>query len=58
MKFKSLIYNLLKKVINSVSLICHYEQLCSETPLFGDRTDEVIKWTKSHILRIADLLYE
>lgn len=34
-----------------------FEQLCSETPLFGDRTQEVIDYTNSHNLRITDLIY-
>lgn len=34
-----------------------FEQLCTETPLFGDRTDEVIDYTKNHNLKITDLLH-
>lgn len=33
-----------------------FEQLCSETPLFGDRTEEVIEFVKSHPLRIMDVM--
>lgn len=33
-----------------------FEQLCSETPLFGDRTEEVIEFVKTHPLRIMDVI--
>ncbi len=33
-----------------------FEQLCTKTPLFGDRTDEVVEFVKRHPLTLNDVM--